>query len=172
MNDDDPLDGADIGETVTVRETSDFWVPALASDATDGSDRMADNEVVETKVVTNSRGGKELRVTVESDVTKRLPRRWDQSDTPRTDSERRQARRRRWASRLARLLPIPVTLGIGLAITDRIMSRLNGDVVIGGDPLTYTTYDLVPVVAIVFFVTMIVFGIRYLPRPGPRGDRI
>lgn len=165
MTDDDPLNGADIGDTVTVRETTDIWVGGLLdADATEGSDRLADSEVVATEVVTDEYGDQHLRVTVESDVTKRLPRRWDTAREPRTDSERRQARRDRWASRLARWLPIPVTLGLGLAITNRVMSELSGDVTINGAPLTYSPGEMLPaVLAVVAFAALIVWGIKYLP---------
>lgn len=171
MSDADPLDRADIGETVTVRETTDIWVGGLLdADATEGSDRLADSEVVATEVVTDEYGDQHLRVTVESDVTKRLPRRWDAARQPRTDSERRQARRDRWASRLARWLPIPVTLGLGLAITNRVMSQLSGEVLIDGAPLTYSVWDLVPVVAIVVLAVAVVSAMVHGPRMGQGGD--
>jgi hypothetical protein len=164
MTDDDPLRNADLGDSATVRETRTFWLPALASDDADGDDRFADHEVVDTRVVTNSRGGRELRVTTESEVTKRLPRNWDRSDAPRTDSERRAQRRERWGSRVARLLPIPVTLGIGLVVTDYVFSAASQGMTVNGAPITYSPWDLVPVVSIVAIIAFIVLAIPHLPR--------
>jgi len=95
----DPLDGADIGTTETVTETGEIWVGGLRHDATSGSDRLVDDRVTEIEVFEDEYGDTCLRVTVESDVTKRLPRRWDTAREPRTDSERQAARRKRWVGR-------------------------------------------------------------------------
>lgn len=149
MSGDDPLADADIGETVTVQNTEEVWIDRFEDPNARGSDRFRDSRITNVELVEDEYGDPSVAVTVESEVTKALPRRWDTARAPRTDSEQRQARRRRWRRRLARWLPVPVTLGIGLAITNRVMSQLRGEVVIGGEPLTYSPWDLVPVVAIV-----------------------
>lgn len=154
MTDDDPLDGADIGDTATVRETTDIWVGGLEADATEGSDRLADSEVVDTEVVTDEYGDQHLRVTVESDVTKRLPRRWDAAREPRTDSERRQARRETWISRGITATVTGVTLGLGLIVTNYVMKGAAQGMTVNGEPLTYSPIDLVPVVVIVLVAFM------------------
>lgn len=170
MTDDDPLDGADIGDTATVREESEIWVgDGLTNQFSVGTDRFADTEVVDMSVRIDEYGEQYIKVTTESKVTKTLPRKWDQCKEPRTASERRQRRLATWGSRIAQLLPIPVTLGIGLAVTHRVMSRLDGEVMFGGDPLTYSAIDLIPVVMIVLISVAVVFAVPRLPRPAPRG---
>jgi len=171
MTDDDPLDGADIGDTATIRETTDIWVGGLEADATEGSDRMADSEVVDTAVVTDEYGDQHLRVTVESDVTKRLPRRWDAAREPRTDSERRQSRRETWISRGITATVTAVTLGLGLVVTNSVMKRAARGMTVNGEPLTYSPWDLVPVVAIVVLAVAVVRAMVHGPRMGQGGAR-
>ena len=170
MSADDPLEGADIGETVTVSETTDIWVGGLEADATEGSDRIADSEVVGSEVVTDEYGDQHLRVTVESDVTKRLPRLWDRSDAPRTDSERAQARRKKWGRWGVTALTTGSTLLFGLAVTNHLMRRLSGEVTINGAGLTYTVWDLVPVVVILLLAVAFVGAMVHAPRMSTGGE--
>lgn len=173
MTDEDPLDGADIRDAVTVRESSEIWVgDGLTSEWIKGTDRFAETDVTDISVRTDEHGEKYIQVTTESEVTKRLPRRWERCNEPRTASERRRERLNTWASKLATLLPIPITLAIGLGITHRFMRSVSGEVVINGDPLSYSVVDLVPVVGIVLICVAIVFAIPRLPRPGPRGGQL
>jgi hypothetical protein len=165
MSDADPLADADVGETVTIEHTEEIWLGQLEADHASGSDRFGDRRVSNVEVVEDEYGDQHLAVTVESDVTKRLPRRWDTARDPRTDSERRQARRDRWARTLARLLPVPVTLGIGLAVTDRLMRRLAPRLTINGEPLGYSPTDLVPIALLVLVVFLAVLVI-----PAMRGE--
>ena len=81
----------------------------------------------------------------------------------RTDAERRDARLQRWGSRVATLLPLVVTGTVAIAVTNRLMSDLTGEVTINGEPLAYTPADLVPVAGLVLVVFMVVLAMPYLP---------
>jgi len=166
-DDSDPLDGADVGETKTVRNTSQLWLGRLASEDGAGSDRFADHRLVDATVVTDEYGDEMLRVTVESDVTKRLPHRWDTCREPRTDDERASQRRATWVRRGITAVATAIPLAIGVVVTNAV-ARSMGSVTMNGETVTMPTgVELAPVVAIVAIVVAIVYGIRYLPRPGP-----
>jgi len=164
MSDADPLADADVGETVTVDHTEELWLGQLESEHARGTDRFADRRVSNVEIVTDEHGDTLLAVTVTSDVTKQLPHAWDRCQEPRTDAERQTARRTRWARTLGRLLPIPVTLAIGLAVTDRVMRRLAPRLTIGGEPLSYAPADLLPVAVVVLVAFMVVSVMPYMPR--------
>jgi len=162
--DSDPLDGADMGETATVTETNEIWLGQLASEDVRGSDRLADHRLVDATVVTDEHGEQSLAVTVESDVTKRLPRRWDACREPRTDSERATARRSRWVSRAITGVSFAIPLGIGLAVTSRVNRQLTGDVTINGEPFTPpTVVEMVPVVALIVVIAAVILGSGLMP---------
>ena len=163
IDDADPLADADVGETVTVTTTEEIWLGQLESEHASGTDRFADRRVSDVEVVTDEYGEQYLAITVDSDVTKRLPHAWDTASAPRTDSERRKARLQRWGSRVATLLPLVVTGTVAIAVTNRLMSDLTGEVTINGEPLAYTPADLVPVAGLVLVVFMVVLAIPYLP---------
>ena len=48
MSADDPLEGADIGDTETVEHTAEMWLGDLADEQTRGSDRFATHEARES----------------------------------------------------------------------------------------------------------------------------
>ena len=161
MTEHDPLDGADIGDTVTVTNTEEIWLGHLeAGDAT-GTDRISDMRVDDVEVVTNEHGDKHLAVTVESEITKRLPHRWDACQQPRTETEQREARRSVWKRRIGRVVPMAVTLGVSLAIASRMMDELAGDIVINGEPMAAPSMTSI---ALVFgLMLLIIVAMPYLP---------
>jgi hypothetical protein len=165
----DPLEGADVGETETVTETRELWLGDLASDEARGSDRFADHRVSGVEVVTDEYGDEMLAVTVASETTKRLPRRWDYSKEPRTESEQTAARRRRWIGHGITAGVTAATFGIAVAVMDRVAESMAGDVTINSEPVVLPTgLDLVLLMLSVFVLAAIIIGgIRYLPRPGP-----
>jgi len=171
MTDADPLADADVGETVTIENTEQVWIDRFEDPNARGGDRFRQSRVTNVELVEDEYGDPSVAVTVESDVTKRLPRRWDACREPRTDSERKQARRERWGSRLARLLPIPVTLGLGLVVTNYVMKGAARGMTVNGEPLTYSPWDLVPLVAIVVLAVAVVRAMVHGPRMGQGGAR-
>lgn len=165
MTDRDLLEGADIGETRTITETRELWVRDLEAEACRGTDRLADSEIVDVEQTTDEYGDAVLAVTVESDVTKRLPYDWDSANQPRTDRERTQARRRKWARRGVRAVSTLIPLGVGLVVADTVMAELAGKIVVGGEPIPEPS--MIPVVVILLLGVAIVYMIQHLPRPGP-----
>ncbi|ELZ45256.1 hypothetical protein C463_06532 [Halorubrum californiense DSM 19288] len=133
----DPLDNADLGDEATVSETSRIPLWQLEDDDhTYGSDRtVTRRELVYTQVVTNDNGNDELEVTVEADVMKRLPREWDRSTEPRTDTERQKERSKLWAHRAIRAVSILVPIGLMTVITNHVMGRLVGGMTINGETI-------------------------------------
>lgn len=134
----DPLDGAAVGETRTVTrsktvdtfdmEPREFW----------GSDRQRDVEIADVEIVTNERDGlDDIRVTWEAEVTKRLPRRWDECDEPRTAAERRSERRSKWLGRVGQAVGFVFSIAF-VSTVAAIITRwtFDGSATINGQPLT------------------------------------
>ena len=166
MSDDaDPLADADVGETVTIEHTEEIWLGQLESEHASGTDRFADRRVSNVEVVTDEYGEQHLAVTVDSDVTKRLPHAWDTASEPRTDSERRDARRKRWLRHAGSIGVNLTVLGIALAIGVRVLNSMAGELVVNGEPMDPVAWPAVGAIALLAVV--IVVGIQYLPRPGP-----
>ncbi|MFW6382890.1 MAG: hypothetical protein ACOCZD_02500 [Haloferacaceae archaeon] len=162
----DPLDGADIGETETVTVRRRLWVGDLESDACRGSDRIADSEVVDTEIVVND-GEEYLAVTIESDVTKRLPRNWDTCREPRTHSERVAARRRRWRRRAGTAIPLVAAVALSFAITSQVYPAFAATMLVETMP---TFWEIAPatavIVAIATLITLYMSGDPAAPRFG------
>jgi len=156
--DHDVLDGADVGETRHVRQTDEF--PIYRPDEFSGSDRQTDAEPVDLELIQTEYGGYDLCVTWEGDVTKRLPRNWDQCREPRTDAERKRARRAVWKRRVGAVLPIAFALGLSTLIAARIMNEVAGSATINGEPLfAPTVADLaVPVGLIVVIAYILIWA--------------
>jgi len=70
--DDDPLKGADVGETVAVSEVKEIHAIDLEPDAFRGTDRFADYKVTVTE-----RDDGTVEIHYDGEVTKRMPRQWD-----------------------------------------------------------------------------------------------
>jgi len=116
---DDPLEGAGVGDTETVEHTAELWLGNLADDSTRGGDRFAEHELAGAEVRTNEYGDRVLHVTVQSDVTKRLPRHWDRErhDEPAA---------RGWALRTAWFV---AGVAIATAVAHRLLDTLAGEAV-------------------------------------------
>jgi hypothetical protein len=162
---DDPLEGADIGETATVTEESELWLGDYADfEATVGSDRIADHEVVEIEPYTDEHGDQMLRLTVESEVTKTLPHRWatglDPADVPEDPDSGRG-----W---LKPAIHIAVHLGIvaGILLVLRHVVNTTASATVTFPAVEMTVWDLAgPAVVLTLLVTVIVYGLQGgLPR--------
>lgn len=163
MPDDDPLDGADVGETRTVRR--ELYLHGVDMEPVEfyGMDRSADIRIADLEVCENSEGEpRDVRITWEADVTKHLPPRWDQATEPRTVEEMRVARRTRWLKTAARALAVLLPVGIALGVAYWMMQGLDGSVTINGEPLRPPpVLETLPVVLlVVVIVWLISWGVR------------
>lgn len=159
--DSDPLEGADIGETVHVEQEETFRanVPLELI----GNDRLTDAEVVDIELTDD----REVTITWEADLTKTLPRRWDECREPRTDAERKQARRRKWARKLAPVATNALVFAIASAVAYRVMRTVSGEITINDQPMTVggPVEILGPMFLIALLVLVIGYGFRgWLPR--------
>jgi len=160
----EPLDGADVGDTATVTETQELWIGDLAHDDTRGSDRFADHRVTDTEVVTDEYGEQVLRVTVASDMTKRVGRNWDRE--PWGGAESGSESRSTWVRRAINAGVTGLSLAIGLVVTNRVARRLNSEVTINGEPAAMPTGAelLGPVLVIVAVALVVLWALPRLPR--------
>lgn len=130
MTDDDPLAGADVGETVTISEETTHY--HLTPDELRGEDRFAD---VEIEAVHYDPEYDKTHIEWDVEVTKALPPRWDYCREPLTDAARR---RERLSQRLHQIWQFSVLGGTGILVTfvaHAIMSQLAGELVINGEPM-------------------------------------
>jgi hypothetical protein len=102
--DDDPLDGADVGETVAYSETVDLHPIDMEPDAFRGSDRIADYETTVTQLEDGT-----IQIWYGGEVTKTMPSRWD-STFWQQDFETDSSDRRKW-----------VNIGFGAAVSAAIL---------------------------------------------------
>jgi hypothetical protein len=164
MNDNDttdPLKNADIGETERIENTVTIHGIDVAPDDCFGNDRLSgDLEVTDVRVVENEWGNEDVEIVIGADVTKQLPKRWDQRAAPVTAEEKQQARRKRWLRRggkaVATLLPIAAA---GLIATT-VMQSMSGT--INGEPITPpSTVEVMTMLGVVTLVAaIIVWGLN------------
>lgn len=155
MNSEDPLEHADIGETKTVHHTKTIRLINYTPDVYFGGDRIIDNlEVDDVKLVEADDGGKDIEVTWEGDVTKRLPRNWDKHNVPITEKEKKAARLKKWKQRLA--VPVITLLGMGAStlVAFQIMNTVAGEIVINGEPLPPPTPGSI---FFIFAITVVIY---------------
>lgn len=132
----DPLKNADVGETVTLRKSKTLHTINYTPEEYFGSDRFAGNiEIVDIEIVEGDYDDKDIRVTWESDVTKRLPRRWDYHAEPVTEEEHRQARRQKWMRRAGKAAAVFVPAGIATALSVELTGRIAEQMTINGEPM-------------------------------------
>lgn len=148
----DPLEGVNVGESVTLTETQEIWLGDLEARKAMGTDRYSEPEVVDIEIVENEYGDKHLAVTVESEVTKRLPLRWDAepvSSRPHTDRD---------ASDFSRWIGPVVTIGsvIGVGVVAAsVTSRVFGSgLAIEVEPVSTT--ELLPGLVLMMLITLLV----------------
>jgi hypothetical protein len=160
----DPLAGAAIGETRTVRTSKTLYSIDLTPDEYFGTDRfpdhidIADVELVETDDMSC---GPDIRITWEGEVTKQLPSRWDYHREPVTEEEKRTARRKTWAKRLGSVGITVGTLAFTGWIAAHVMQQFAG-VTINGEPMTVgsPTEIFVSMVPLLLVAALIAYGIQ------------
>jgi len=89
MTDDDPLHGADVGETRTVTETQELYTVDFEPEAFWGTDRYSKRDITNVEIVETDDGSEVIRLTWEGEVTKTLPYRWDHLHTDTTKADER-----------------------------------------------------------------------------------
>lgn len=158
---DDPLDGADVGETRTVTrsktlhgidmEPREFW----------GSDRMADRRIADVEVVENSEGEPiDVELTWEADLTKTLPPRWDYCREPRTEEEEANARRKKWLARVAQGIAIALPIGVASALMYGIAPAFE-NVTINGEAMAVNPASMVTTALLVVgFASVMMWAVR------------
>jgi len=159
MNDNDttdPLKNADIGTTERIERTITVHGVDVASGDCFASDRICGEIAVDdVQVVENEYGNEAVEITVAADVTKQLPKRWDQRAEPVTAEEKQQPRRRKWLRRggkaVATLLPFAAT---GLIATT-VMQSMSGT--INGEPITPpSTMEVMTMLGVVTLLAAII----------------
>lgn len=148
----DPLDGAAVCETRTVRESKTLHGIDMEPSVFFGSDRQVDHQIVDVEVIEDDRDGycDDVKITWEGEVTKTLPRRWDESNEPRTAAEEKQAKRAKWRGRALRAAATLIPLGIGLGVTMHAMNAIAGSMTVNGETVTTPSMlEVAPVIALI-----------------------
>lgn len=163
----DPLEGADVGESKFVSETRTIHAIDLQPDAFRGSDRFGEVTVGDIEVVEDEYGDDEIQITLEGEVTKQLPARWDYHREPVTEAEKIKAKRRTWSRRVGRAVATLVPIGIATVASWNVMGALRSDMTINGEPVA----ALEPQVFYLLFVFMVLAASAiYLWLPGIAGS--
>lgn len=167
---DDPLDGADLGETHHVEETSMIWAFNQPSH-TYGSDRDSDVELVDTEVVRDEDGRVDaIRLHWEGDITKTLPRGYNRIAVP-SGSEhvgdpvahrRRKQRREKWVGRLKQGLGLGIPVLGSTFVALHVINATASQISINGDTLGPITFAEAapPMLLIVILAAVIVWGLQ------------
>jgi hypothetical protein len=129
-SDEDPLEHADVGETVTVTREKTLHSVNFDPDVYYGSDRLGESDVVDARLVENEYGNHDIVVTFEGELVKTLPRNWDYCKEPRTQREAKQEQKREWRKKWGRRVSIAIGFLIPAVVatfvTNSIMSRVAG----------------------------------------------
>lgn len=157
----DPLDGAAIGETVTIRESVDLPVINFSPDVYFGSDRFGDCDVAGLELVEDADGHEAVRVVFEGEVTKQLPRRWDYHREPVTAEEKRAHWRKTWLKRAGQAAAFVLPFAFAGLIATRVMNGLAG-VTLNGEPMAPAsgTDIWLSVVPILVVAALIAYGLQ------------
>jgi hypothetical protein len=156
----DPLEGADVGETRHVERSKHFHGINFEPRELHGSDRLGDATITNIEIVEGDDGeADDFVVTWEGDMTKTLPRRWDSCREPRTPEEETQARRRKWLRRGIQTISVAVPMAIAVGVSHYLMRGL--DLTMNGVDVGAPTAGMA---LSIFLLGMLMFAIiRWLP---------
>ena len=153
MNETDPLDGADVGETCEITHVEETPLVNVEPDVFwRGGDRDGTVDNVDAELVETEDGSRFVRYTYEGEVTKCLPRNWDDCEEPRTASEERTAMRARWKRRLRRAAAFLLPVGIGIAITTFAATQVMNAV--ANQPATTVEFSAPPTAHVAVYVVL------------------
>jgi hypothetical protein len=139
-SDEDPLAGADIGETRHDEHTVTFSTVSVTPPEWYSDDRAVEMEIADVEVVDSEHPDdpEELVVTYAAELTKELPRNWDDCREPRTEAEARREKNRerlkRWGSRIATAITASLMFGLFFVIMRPIQEQMQ-QVTVNGEPL-------------------------------------
>jgi len=131
--DDDPLRHADVGETVTVRESKILHSINGKPDVFWGTDRQTNSEVEIAELELTDDG--DIRVTWEAEMTKRLPRNWDYCEEPLTEEEAKKERRKSLLEAVGKAIPHAIALSLIGAVTVFVFNAFPAEMIINGEPV-------------------------------------
>lgn len=148
---DDPLEGAAVGETRTVTHEETFLGVDFEPREFWGTDRVSDASIQEVEIIEHDDRADDLRVVWEGEVTKTLPRNWDDvSQTPPTASEKTARRLARYASKLIPVVVVAGAFALAMNITNAVFE--GADISVNGEPI-------VPAPEPSIWITVALFGL-------------
>lgn len=164
---DDPLRGADVGETKTVRRTVTLYGVNMEPDVYFGDDRFGEARIVDVEIVEDERDGycDYIRVTWEGDLTKRLPSRWDYCRQPRTRAERVAVSREKWIGRALKAIGFALPIGLSIGVAAWLTPKVTSSLTINGEPVTSPTPTDLTLVMLAFggFFMMLIWALKWAP---------
>ena len=155
---DDPLDGADVGESATIYETVEIHPIDYESEHYYGTDRTGSADIEDVEVVENEYGEEILLLHLEGEITKTLPYRWDETYDPSDDPHEQSAIQQaigRVGSAVAFLLPI----GIAFTVANLVFQEIAGEMTINGEPVS--TPGMGSLAFSVFLMTALIWVVYY-----------
>ena len=177
-SDTDPLEGAAVGETRTVRVTDhDSPWYRTATDVFSGSDRDCGPIRLVDARVEGDPGNEDLILEWEVDVTKQLPRGWDRpiTDHPRYVRDQPQTTKQRARHLVGKALSIVLPVGFAFGIAALIFDRMEPiELTINGETTTFplSLSEMAPVLmTVALFTIFLMVIIPYLPGMAHRGNR-
>jgi len=162
MSEDDPMDGARVGETRTLTRTVDIYPVDYEPSEWFGRDRDRQAlRVGDTEVYTEEYGDEQLRVTIEADVTKQLPATFDSVETKPSQTETPSF----WKHLAGEAVALAIGVGISLGTAWWVSNTVLQEVTVNGEPLVGVS--LIPVVILTLFAVILVRGFAGgFPGPG------
>jgi hypothetical protein len=138
MSDDDPLDGAAVGETRTVRHTEEFplWDAVWDSEFLGDDRQVRDIEIADAAVV-GPEGNEYVVIEFEGEAMKTLPRgAFSVVEEPEPASQSGSSRWRRSLAWVTQAISILLPLTFAVLVAHLSMQALSQDVMINGQELT------------------------------------
>jgi hypothetical protein len=169
MTDDDPLEGADIGETVEIEREVDLAPINYEPLVTAGFDRDGDISV-DAAVTTDSDGEEVIRLTYSGELTKQLPPNALEAAASPADAGEPSRRRDRVLGALQRVagpfVGISVTLAVWAYVSNNMIQSLDGTTVeLGQAP----TLGVAEVGVMVCCMLVLVYAMQWAPGYVERG---
>ena len=157
----DPLDGLGIGESVTVQETSKIYLSDLETQHWFGSDRESESRLSDINLRENEYGDKYLDVTVESEITRTWPRRWDDLyEHGQRVRTRREGTTLGWTGQAISFGIVLAFAAFAVWIATRTVQKLEGTTIEFTATVMPSFFDMALVVA---FIAFLVWSIPRLP---------
>jgi len=160
MTSEDPLDGADIGETreVTVEQTHHGI--NFAPGEFVGRDREGHHDITRVEIIDPEFEGdySDIRVVWKGELTKTLPPNWDHHTDPGTDTETRRSRRDKWATRVVKTVSTVVVFAVVGGIATAVTNEMAQGMTVNGEQLPMVGFsEVLPVL----FIGVIIWAILW-----------